>query len=105
MSQLRRIRSCLVLTGTMALFSSVLWAAEGIIYKNPDATGAYCHLKFPAIREDTLSWDRPVLKDPSEGDIIDFYGPCNHDPLGREQVLRQKADARRQRDRFDGESG
>ena len=57
------------------------------------------------VREDTLSWDRPVLKDPSEGDIIDFYGSCNHDPLGREQVLRQKADARRQRDRFDGVSG
>ena len=37
--------------------------------------------------------------------VIDFYGPCNRDPLGREQVLRQKADARRQRDRFDGESG
>ena len=104
MSQLRRIRSCLVLTGTTVLFSSVLWAAEGIIYKNPDATGTYCHLKFPAIREDTLSWDRPVLKDPSEGDIIDFYGPCDHDPLGREQVLRQKADARRQRDRIDGET-
>ena len=104
MSPLRWIRSCLVLNGTMALFSSVLWAAEGVIYRNPDAAGEYCHLKFPAIREDTLSWDRPVLKDPSEGDIIDFYGPCNHDPLGREQVLSQRADARRQRDRIDGES-
>ena len=104
MIHLRRIRSCLVLTGTMALFSSVLWAAEGVIYRSPDTTGTYCHLKFPAIKEETLSWDRPVLKDPSEGDIIDFYGPCDHDPLGREQVLRQRADARRQRDRFDGEN-
>ncbi|HEX9660647.1 MAG TPA: hypothetical protein VGB27_00045 [Candidatus Binatia bacterium] len=45
-----------------------------------------------------------MLKDPSEGDIIDFYGRCNHDPLGRDEVLRQRADARRQRDRYDGET-
>jgi hypothetical protein len=37
-----------------------------------------------------------VLKDPSEGDIIDFYGPCDHDPLGKDEVHRQKADRRRQ---------
>jgi hypothetical protein len=45
-----------------------------------------------------------MLKDPIEGDIIDFYGPCDYDPLGRAEVLRQKADARRQRDRIDGET-
>jgi hypothetical protein len=104
MSYLRRIRSSLLLTGTMTLFSSVLLAAEGVIYKSQDSTGQFCHLKFPAIREETLSSDRPVLKDPSEGDIIDFYGPCDHDPLGRAEVLRQRADARRQRDRIDGET-
>ena len=42
------------------------------------------------MREDTLLSDRPALKDPSEGDIIDFYGPCNYDPLGRDSVLRQR---------------
>ena len=104
MSQSRWIRSGLVLAGAVTLLTSVGWAAEGIIYKNPDATGQFCHLRFPAIREDTLSWDRPVLKDPSEGDIIDFYGPCDHDPLGRAEVLRQRADARRWRDRYDGET-
>jgi hypothetical protein len=88
----------------MALFSSVSWAAEGIVYRSPDGTGGYCHLKFPAIREDTLSWDRPVLKDPSEGDIVDFYGPCDHDPLGRAEVMRQKLEQRRWRDRIDGET-
>jgi len=45
-----------------------------------------------------------VLKDPSEGDIIDFYGLCDHDPLDPAEILRRKADARRQRDRIDGES-
>jgi hypothetical protein len=85
----------------MAFFGSAVGAADGIIYKNSDPSGQFCHLRFPAIREETLSWDRPVLKDPSEGDIIDFYGPCDHDPLGRAEIIRQKADARRQRDRID----
>ena len=104
MSHLRWIGFILLLTGTITSSSSVLWAAEGVIYRSPDATGQFCHLKFPAIREETLSWNRPVLKDPSEGDIIDFYGPCDHDPLGKAEVLRQKADAKRQRDRIDGET-
>jgi hypothetical protein len=85
----------------MAFFGSAVGAADGIIYKNSDPSGQFCHLRFPAIREETLSWDRPVLKDPSEGDIIDFYGPCDHDPLCRAEIIRQKADARRQRDRID----
>jgi hypothetical protein len=63
---------------------------EGIVAKVADPSGSYCHLKFPAIRKETLYWDRPVLTDPSEGDIIDFYGPCDHDPLGKEEVLRQR---------------
>jgi hypothetical protein len=47
-------------------------------------------LKFPAIREETLDWDHPVLKDSTSGDIVDFYGPCDHDPLGKEEVQDQR---------------
>ena len=65
-------------------------AAPGVISNETLTPGSYCHLTFPAIRERTLSWDRPVLKDPSEGDIIDFYGPCDTDPLGEDQVHQQK---------------
>ena len=104
MGDLGWMRSILLLTGIVMLLSPVLWASDGVIYKNPDASGQFCHLRFPAIREETLSSGRPMLKDPSEGDIIDFYGPCDHDPLGRAEVLRQRADARRQRDRIDGET-
>ena len=64
----------------MVLCSSAAWTTEGIISKVPDASGTFCNLKFPAIKEETLSSNRPVLKDPSEGDIVDFYGPCDHDP-------------------------
>jgi hypothetical protein len=94
----------LFLTGTLvALFSSFLWAAEGIISKVPDSSGTFCNLKFPAIKEDTLTSDRPELKDPSESDIVDFYGPCDHDPLGKEEVQRQKGDIQREKHRQFGD--
>ncbi len=99
-----RIRSIQLLAGTMLLSSSVLWAADGVISRSPDASGQSCHLKFPAIREETLHFARPQLKDPSEGDIIDFYGPCNYDPLGKAEIIRQREDYRRFRNRFDGET-
>ena len=49
----------------------------------------YCHLKFPAMREDTLSWERPVL-DSLAGNIVDFYGPCDYDPLGLDEIRVQR---------------
>ncbi len=99
-----RIRSVQFLAGAIIVSSSMLWAADGIITRSPDVSGQSCHLKFPAIREDTLHFERPQLKDPSEGDIIDFYGPCNYDPLGKAEVKRQREDNRRYRNRFDGET-
>ena len=70
--------------------SDALAAAEGVISNATLTPGSYCHLTFPAIREDTLSWDRPVLKSASSGDIIDFYGSCDHDPLGKDEITSQK---------------
>ncbi len=79
-----------LLTG-LACSAAPRSGAEGVIYKVADTSGSYCHLKFPAIRKETLYLE-PVLTAPSEGDIIDFYGPCDHDPLGKEEVLRQRRD-------------
>jgi hypothetical protein len=59
-------------------------AAAIFLTKDGLSDGSYCHMKFPAIVEATLSTAQPVLKDVSEGDIIDFYGSCTHDPLGAE---------------------
>ena len=75
-------------------------AAEGVISNATLVPGSYCHLTFPAIREDTLSWDRPVLKAPSDGDIVDFYGPCDHDPLGKDEIESQR---RQNADRYDND--
>ncbi len=93
MKRIRLFFSALLLAGTLPLSATPLWGAEGIkgiISKVAAESGNYCHLKFPAIREETL-WGHPVLKDPTDGDIIDFYGPCDYDPLGREEVRRQRA--------------
>ena len=48
-------------------------------------------MQFPAMEEDSLGV-RPVLKDASTTDIIDFYGPCDYDPLGRIEVRTQRTE-------------
>jgi len=72
--------AALLLVGSFGV-NGTLAAAPGVISNQVFTPGSYCHLTFPAIREDTLSWDRPVLKGASSGDIIDYYGSCDHDPL------------------------
>ena len=52
--------------------------------------GTYCHLHFPAIDPKTLSSATPTLLSADTGDMVDFYGPCDHDPLGYEELCRQR---------------
>jgi len=89
--------SLLGLVGSLGLSIAQLWGAEGVIRRVRVPDSNYCHLRFPAIREETLFWARPVLKDPSDGDIVDFYGPCDYDPLGKQEVARQRAQLWRDR--------
>lgn len=49
--------------------------------------GTYCHLHFPPIDAGTLSSSKPQLAKSGE---IDFYGPCDYDPLGYEEVCKQR---------------
>jgi hypothetical protein len=91
--------AALLLVGSIGAGSSFA-AAPGVISNATLVPGSYCHLTFPAIREDTLASDRPVLKDPSDGDIIDFYGRCDHDPLGEYEIERQR---RQNADRYDND--
>lgn len=78
--------------------------AKGIISKVRLPGTNYCHLRFPAIRRDTLYTSHPVLKDPGSGDIIDFYGSCDHDPLGKEQIRAQRENRSRARRREWGDN-
>jgi len=65
--------------------------AQGVISKEVAEMGTYCHIKFPAIREDTLSEASPDLT--TSDDLIDYYGPCDHDPLGKDEVQSQRLQA------------
>ena len=56
----------------------------------PLSLEGYCHLRFPAIQGRTLASNHPQLKSPDSGDMVDYYGPCDHDPLGQDEVNRQK---------------
>jgi hypothetical protein len=70
-------------------------AQEGILYRVRAGDSNYCHLKFPAIRPDTLTSGRPVLQNPNTGDIVDFYGACSHNPIGQHEVEQQKRSLQR----------
>ena len=85
------------LTISLWLGIAQLWGAEGVISRVPVSGGNYCRLRVPAIREETLFSPRPVLKDANDGDIVDFYGPCDYDPLGKAEIARQRAELRRDR--------
>jgi hypothetical protein len=87
MKSISLLISALFLTGALGL-SIASAGAENVISQDVLTAGSYCHTKFESIREDTLSSSQPVLKDTD--DIIDFYGPCNHDPLGKEEIQSQK---------------
>jgi hypothetical protein len=63
-------------------------SARGVISQDVLTDGSYCHTKFESIREESLASSRPVLKD--SDDFVDFYGPCNHDPLGKDEIQAQK---------------
>jgi hypothetical protein len=79
----------LLFTNTFAVISTGI-AADGILSKGEFNTGSYCHEEFPAIRRSTLADDQPVLKDPGKGDVIDFYGSCDENPVGKDQVQAQR---------------
>ena len=82
----------LVLASTVAIGTAQTWADEDIVSKTADTAESYCHLKFPAIIPDTLGTNHPQLKSTDTGDLIDFYGPCDHDPLGKDEVESQMHD-------------
>jgi hypothetical protein len=89
MKTMKSVLSVLVLAGAMGSSIASAADADGVILKDVSTEGSYCHMKFPAIDERSLGSKHPVLKDASSGDIIDFYGPCNHDPLGKDEIHSQ----------------
>ena len=74
------------------LSSTLFWGvptveADTVVVKEPAEAGSYCHMKFPEMRPETLSWGAPVL---GTERIVDFYGPCDYDPTGIEEIKVQR---------------
>ena len=82
----------IVIAASVLATSAAALAADGVVVEGKLTPGSYCHEKFPAIRPRTLA-DQPQLKDSTTGDMIDFYGPCNESPTGRDQIASQKLEA------------
>jgi hypothetical protein len=84
--------SNLLLSSTLLLGVPMAHGEElssGQVVKVPATNASYCHMKFPPMREDSLSWKQPVFDDSSSA-IIDFYGSCDYDPLGNDEIRVQR---------------
>ncbi len=95
LSSLFLLLAVLVGYSPVAVFAQQMPTPKGVKAGVIEATalnrdGTYCHLKFPAIDRKTLASPTPALLPASSGDIVDFYGPCDHDPLGYDEVCRQR---------------
>jgi hypothetical protein len=90
MKNMKLVVATLLLGGAVGMTATAVRAGD-VISKQVLTDGSYCHSKFESIREDTLASAQPVLKDAD--DIIDFYGPCNEDSLGKEEIRAQKLEA------------
>jgi hypothetical protein len=86
------------LLANLLLSSTLFWGVpmaygeelgSGQVVRVPADSASYCHMKFPPMRQDSLSWTQPVLDDSSTA-IIDFYGSCDHDPLGNDEITVQR---------------
>ena len=85
------LSSVMLLAGALGLGALPLWVGGEFSKVSASPGSNYCHMEFPAIREDTLYTDRPILKDRKEWDIVEFFGPCDYDPLGKEEIQVQRA--------------
>lgn len=75
---------------------------KGVTVSDPASAESYCHLKFPAIRSSTLGTSHPRLKSAASGDVVDYYGPCNHNPRGVSQAWEQEVQHQDQEERSYG---
>lgn len=91
----KSLLAIIALTASFGFRASEAWAKDGILTSAKLGESNYCHLRFPAIDQKTLPLERPVLQDPETGEIIDFYGPCDYDPHGKDAVQTQQKDLSR----------
>ena len=87
--------SVLILAATIGTSAAGVYAADNRGVTVPDQAGSYCHMQFPAIQSSTLASRHPQLKSARSVDLIDYYGACDHNPRGRDEVTSQRHDEER----------
>ena len=78
----------------LIISSTLFWGvpivgSQEVMLNVPAEITSYCHIKFPPISEESLFSGNPVLNE-SAGNSIDFYGSCDHDPLGVAEIRSQR---------------
>jgi hypothetical protein len=82
----RTIKKIILLLVNLLLLSTFFWGVsvadggEGTFKISTDTSTPYGHMKFPSLRQDTLACDQPMVEE-GTGNVIAFYGPCDHDPM------------------------
>lgn len=67
----------------------VLVQQEFTVITEPEFSPSdYCHEQFRSMSGTSLAGNHPELN--PTGDIIDFYGSCNENPTGKDQVQSQR---------------
>jgi hypothetical protein len=84
MKKTTSILSGLFLSSTLLSGGGATLNADDLVVKTPLEVFGYCHMKFPPMFEEILSWTQPVF-DGSAGNIIDFHDPCDHETGGEER--------------------
>ena len=95
MNSLKANLSMLLVAGVLGTSGAAL-AADGVVVEGQLAPGSYCHEKFPAITGRSLGDNQPQLKQSTTGDIVDYYGPCDENPTGKDQIASQKLEQQHQ---------
>jgi hypothetical protein len=89
MKSLKANLSMLLVVGVLGTSGAAL-AADGVEVEGQLAPGSYCHETFPAMTERSLGDNQPELKQSTTGDTVDYYGPCDKDPTGKDEIATQK---------------
>jgi hypothetical protein len=91
--EVRQMKSISLLTN-LIISSTLFWGvptvgSQELMLRVPAETTSYCHMKFPPVSEESLFSGNPALNE-SAGNSIDFYGSCDYDPLGLDEIRSQR---------------
>lgn len=65
-------------------------ANKRVVHAHKLGNTGYCHLKLLQVDRGTIDIGQPKALNPMYKMFVDFYGPCDYDPLGPVEIERQK---------------